>query len=395
MTLSDRENILNILARSAVFRDLPKDTLDAATSVVRTLVVPPHTIIFREGDPGDSLYIISKGKVRIFRKDSSGMEIDLATLGPGNTFGEMALLSGETRSAGVEVLEEAHLVALAKDDFDRILRDFPGTAKIFFREMRRRLLTDEKRLEVEAVEAYKASRVSWFDFVVVVGVSILLAMIFNYNRLPDKALEVLHDPITNPSQFALTEYNSTELNWQVAAGYIGKNKFLEAADLLEIESSHHPDDTNLPPAIVQALFAGHAYTNALDVINRRLARTPDALDWIYGKAFASLQIGAYDDAAKSFTRVLEIQTNNPDALYNRAFAIFKSDHLDAARADFRQLQATYTNEFHVAYGLGEIAWRQHETNEAVRNYQIYLANAPTNSAELKTVRERLTQIGGQ
>ena len=182
MTLSDRENILNILARSAVFRDLPKDTLDAATSVVRTLVVPPRTIIFREGDPGDSLYIISKGKVRIFRKDSSGMEIDLATLGPGNTFGEMALLSGETRSASVEVLEEAHLVVLAKDDFDRILRDFPGTAKIFFREMRRRLLTDEKRLEVEAVEAYKASRVSWFDFVVVVGVSILLAIIFNYSN---------------------------------------------------------------------------------------------------------------------------------------------------------------------------------------------------------------------
>ena len=46
---------------------------------------------------------------------------------------------------------------------------------------------------------------------------LFLAMIFNYNRLPDKALEVLHDPITNPSQFALTEYNSTELNWQVAA----------------------------------------------------------------------------------------------------------------------------------------------------------------------------------
>jgi CRP-like cAMP-binding protein/rhodanese-related sulfurtransferase len=196
MNLNDRENILNILAQSAVFRDLPKDALDAAASVVRTLVAPRRTIIFREGDPGDSLYILSKGKVRIFRRDSSGMEINLATLEPGDTFGEMALLSGETRSAGAEVLEEAHLMVLAKDDFDRILRDFPDTAKIFFRAMRRRLLTDEKRLEVEAVEAYKASRVSWFDFVLVVGVSMLLAIIFNYSnpngiplfpQLPDRS----------------------------------------------------------------------------------------------------------------------------------------------------------------------------------------------------------------
>ena len=182
MTLSDRENLLNILTSSAVFRDLPKETLEAATSVMQTLEVPPRTIIFREGDPGDSLYCISKGKVKIFRRDSSGMKIDLATLGPGSTFGEMALLSGEPRSASVEVLEEAHLIVLSKDDFDHILRDFPDTAKIFFKEMRRRLLTDEKRLEVEAVEAYRASRVFWFDFLVVIGVSILLAMIFNYSN---------------------------------------------------------------------------------------------------------------------------------------------------------------------------------------------------------------------
>jgi CRP-like cAMP-binding protein len=182
MTLNDRVNITASLAGSTLFRDLPKDALEAAAAAVRTLVVPPHTTIFREGDPGDSLYYINKGKVRIFRKESSGIEIDLATQGPGDTFGEMALLSGEPRSATVEVVEEAHLMVLSKEDFDRILRAYPDTARIFFREMRRRLLSDEKRLEMEAVDAYKASRVSWLDFVVVVGVSLLLAMIFNYSN---------------------------------------------------------------------------------------------------------------------------------------------------------------------------------------------------------------------
>ena len=72
-----------------------------------------------------------------------------------------------------------------------------------------------------------------------------------------------------------------------------------------------------------------------------------------------------------------------------------SDKLDAARADYLQLQTSYTNSFQVAFGLAEIAWRKHTTNEAIQNYQLYLANAPTNSAEFKTARERLTQLGGK
>jgi hypothetical protein len=59
------------------------------------------------------------------------------------------------------------------------------------------------------------------------------------------------------------------------------------------------------------------------------------------------------------------------------------------------LQSAYTNSFQVAFGLAEIAWRQHETNDAVRNYNLYLANAPTNSIEFKTVRERLKQLRGK
>jgi rhodanese-related sulfurtransferase len=182
MRMTENDNRVEILARSAIFRELSRDALDVISLAVRSLVMPPHTILFKEGDPGDSLYIISAGRVRIFRRDEKGMEIDLSILGPGEAFGEMALLSGEPRSADVEVVEEAHLMVLAKDDFDRILRDFPDASKGFFREMRRWILRDEKRLEMEAREAYKASRVSWFEFIVVIGVSTVLAMIFNYSN---------------------------------------------------------------------------------------------------------------------------------------------------------------------------------------------------------------------
>lgn len=182
MTLSDSDNKVEVLARSGIFRDLPGEVLAEIGKAVRLEVVPPQTIIFKEGDPGDSLYIISSGKARIFRSDATGMEIDLAIQGPGEAFGEIALLSGEPRSACVQVLDETHLLVLSKEDFDRILREFPVTSRVFFREMRRRLIKDEERLEMEVREAYRASRVSWFDFVAVLGVSVLLAVIFNFSN---------------------------------------------------------------------------------------------------------------------------------------------------------------------------------------------------------------------
>jgi rhodanese-related sulfurtransferase len=182
MAETNSDSNVDVLARSEIFRDLPGEVLVEIGRVLRLEVVPSHSIVFEEGDPGECLYIISSGKVRVFKRDESGMELVLAILGPGEAFGEIALLSGEARSACVEVLDEARLLVLSREDFDRILRDFPTTSKVFFREMRRRLLTDEQRLEVEVRDAYQASRLSWFDFVVVLGVSVILAMFFNYSN---------------------------------------------------------------------------------------------------------------------------------------------------------------------------------------------------------------------
>ena len=222
---------------------------------------------------------------------------------------------------------------------------------------------------------------------------LFIAQICIFSRQPERALEALHDPLTRPFRFSLTEYNSTELDVLAAAAHFQKNEVADGVNLLETEITRHPDDEMLLTAAAQAYFMRGLYTNAIHVINRKLARTPDDPQWLFGKGFASIQLGAYNDAVTAFSQILATQTNNPDALFNRAIAYLQSDRLDAARADYHQLQTTYTNSFQVAYGLGEIAWRKHETNEMVRNYHLYLANAPTNSAEFKTVRERLSQLG--
>jgi len=219
-----------------------------------------------------------------------------------------------------------------------------------------------------------------------------LAQLYLFNRLPDPALEALHDPLNHPFRFGLNESNSTELNVLAAAGYFQKNDLPHGIELLELEVSRHPADNTLLTSAAQAFFMRGLYTNALRVIERRLAQTPDDPQWLFGQGYADLQLGKYDKAITSFTRVINIATNDPTARFNRALAYLQSDQLDRARADYAALQNTYTNSYQVAFGLAEVAWRQHHTNDAVDNYKIYLANAPTNSAEVKTVRERLDQL---
>jgi tetratricopeptide (TPR) repeat protein len=221
---------------------------------------------------------------------------------------------------------------------------------------------------------------------------LFLAQIYIISRQPDQALATLHDPLTQPSRFALTQFNSTELNVLAASAHFQKNENSAGVNLLESEMVRHPDDEMLLLASAQAFNMRGLYTNALRAINRKLDRSPNDPTWLYGKGIVCLQTGDYTQAVAALSRFLEIQTNNPDAMFNRGIAYLKSDHFDAARADFLKLQAAYTNNFQVAYGLGEVAWHQHHTNDAIRNYELYLAHAPTNSAELKTVRDRLTQL---
>ena len=180
-----------------------------------------------------------------------------------------------------------------------------------------------------------------------------------------------------------------------ATAYFLKHENATAAALLESEMNHHPEDETLMLKSAQIFNRAGLYTNALQAINRKLARTPDDLSWLYGKGLVSLQIGAYSEAVAAFSHLLELDTNFEDARFRRALAYYQSDQFEAARADFLQLQAAHTNNYHIAYGLGEIAWRQHQTNEAIRNYRVFLTNAPPNAAELNAVRDHLNHLGGQ
>ena len=219
-----------------------------------------------------------------------------------------------------------------------------------------------------------------------------LGQIYLASHLPDRALDALAEPLNQPEKFLLNPANSTQLNVLAAAAYFQKTNFARGSELLETEISRHPTNEDLLIATAKAYVSHGLYPKALAVIDRKLKTTPDDPTWLFGKGYACIQMTNYDAAIAALTRLLTIQTNNPDALFNRAIANLNSDKLDAARTDYQQLQQIFTNSFQIAYGLGEIAWRKHETNEAVKNYKVYLTTANTNTAEAKEIIQRLQQI---
>lgn len=112
---------LDQLTSIHLFSGLTPGALELVSKVAREETHAAGTKIFQHGDVGDKLYLILEGKVRISR-DVPGMgEEALAVLGPGQVFGEMALLDDSPRSADARVHERCRLLAIPKDGFDDLL----------------------------------------------------------------------------------------------------------------------------------------------------------------------------------------------------------------------------------------------------------------------------------
>jgi tetratricopeptide (TPR) repeat protein len=216
-----------------------------------------------------------------------------------------------------------------------------------------------------------------------------LAQCYLASRLADRALALLREPQEQPEKFSLTENDSTQFNILAAAAYFQKDNNARGIQLLETEISRQPTNEVLFITAVQVYLKRGLYTNAMTIIDRQLQAAPDDPTWLFGKGFASIQIKKYDDAIAALNTLLSIQPTNNDALFNRAVAYLQSGRLDAARADYETLHQSFTNSPQVAYGLGEIAWRKHETNEAIKNYEVYLAGVNTNTAEATNIIGRL------
>jgi len=102
------------------------------------LSLPGGKTVFRQGEPGGSLYVIRAGKVRVL-KESNGRQRMVTTLGPGDFFGEMAVVTGQPRSATVEVVEDAELLKVPAGKLEEMVRDSGEVAIRLIRHLAERL----------------------------------------------------------------------------------------------------------------------------------------------------------------------------------------------------------------------------------------------------------------
>ncbi len=135
----------DVLQKVPLFSQLSAADLQRVVEVARDRAYPKNSVILFEDDPGDALYVVAKGQVKVVLIGEDGREVILSVLGEGEFFGEMALIDDEPRSAHVIAMEDSTLYVLRREDFQGILEHSPGIGLALLRELSRRLRrVDEK-----------------------------------------------------------------------------------------------------------------------------------------------------------------------------------------------------------------------------------------------------------
>ena len=94
--------------------------------------------------------------------------------------GEVALVTGQPRSATVETLEESRLIKVSKEEFDHLLDQNPQLARHIIQQLANWLIAGDGRLESETVRQVKLRQISWFDYALILGLSLIFAVVFNF-----------------------------------------------------------------------------------------------------------------------------------------------------------------------------------------------------------------------
>ena len=143
---------VELLRSVPLFADLEEGELERFSQVAVPRSFPAATRVFHEGDSSDACYIVSEGSFRVTREHSDGRAITLATLGPGEIFGELAMLDGDKRSASAESITDGTLLALPANDVRNLLSRNPEIALKLVAGLVRRLRAANMRLSRQSFQ---------------------------------------------------------------------------------------------------------------------------------------------------------------------------------------------------------------------------------------------------
>jgi CRP-like cAMP-binding protein len=150
------EDTAALLGRVPVFETLGPDDIVHVADVAVPRSFRGGEVVFRENDDSDTCYIVRTGHARAVREHADGRQITLATFGPGDIFGELAMFDDERRSATVEAIDDLEVLGIPGVDFRGLLTRFPDIAVKLVIALGRRLRAANERLARQSFQTVQS-----------------------------------------------------------------------------------------------------------------------------------------------------------------------------------------------------------------------------------------------
>jgi CRP/FNR family transcriptional regulator len=155
MTAGAQERV-GLLARVPVLADLSPEDLERIADVAQPRRFAAGEIVFREGDASNTCYIVRSGRARAVREHADGRQLALATFGPGDIFGELALFDDERRSATIQTIDAVEALAILGPDMRRLMLRRPQLAVALAGNLARRLRATNERLANQSFQTVQS-----------------------------------------------------------------------------------------------------------------------------------------------------------------------------------------------------------------------------------------------
>jgi CRP/FNR family transcriptional regulator, cyclic AMP receptor protein len=156
MTTSGADDTVTLLGAVPVFEELSRSDLEQVAAVAVPRRFGGGEAVFHEGDDSDTCYVVSSGHARAIREHPDGRQITLATFGPGDIFGELAMFDDERRSATIEASDDLEVLGILGSDMRRLLRRHPDMAVKLVIALGRRLRAANERLARQSFQTVQS-----------------------------------------------------------------------------------------------------------------------------------------------------------------------------------------------------------------------------------------------
>jgi CRP/FNR family cyclic AMP-dependent transcriptional regulator len=148
--------VVELLGGVPVFSTLERGDLERIAQLAVPREFEPGEVVFREGDSSDTCYVVRNGRARAVRTHRAGRTITLATFGPGDIFGELALFEDERRSATVEAVQRTSVVGVLGPDMRRLMTEHAEIAARLVIALGRRLRETNERLSRQSFQTVQS-----------------------------------------------------------------------------------------------------------------------------------------------------------------------------------------------------------------------------------------------